>query len=617
MQDSHIHLDLVSRLVLRLILAVLFGSALAGQVVLTVPSAAYPTIQSAITAAANGDTVQVAPGTYVENIDFLGKSIQVLGAGKGVSIIDGGGQGAVVTFANAEPPTTVLDGFTIQNGTGHVINTPIGPDTWGGGIYVDSFVVVNGVMARSRPTLRNCEIAFNTANRGGGIGCYRFAAPVIEDCDIHDNATVGIYVWNGTYFVMRRCRIESNTPGGLEFIIAPSGINPAVMAPVIEDCYFGFNQGSGWGAGVGLLQSETYFFRRCVFEGNTADSGAALYIGSSGVGTTYLENCLFLNNQAATNGGAILYADYSGGLVVDHCTFVGNSAGNLGDAMYMIELPLNPSVFSTRTIRNSIFRGNTGPGAAIDVAVNGGGPVQYINVISSNVEGGWTGPGFGNFDLDPLFEDAANGDFHIRPDSPCVNAGSVPATGALTDDFEGDPRPLFGGLDVGYDECGDFVLDPAAAGTVGGAATGTPVDVLMVNGTAGGPLRRVDLTLNQGLQFDVALPPGHPGGADFVLYGLLGEPSYASVTSLPFGLPPMVVPPCDLFPTFQPLVFTLASSVTGLGCQPAFTAPGGAPWTSGPLLGLPFPVTFGLQGLIVEDTQGSIAATNAIRIRVQ
>src|SRR5689334_21325474 len=68
------------------------------QNMLNVP-AVYPTIQSAINAANSGDTVLVAPGTYVENINFNGKAITVTSsAGASSTIIDGGANGSVVAF---------------------------------------------------------------------------------------------------------------------------------------------------------------------------------------------------------------------------------------------------------------------------------------------------------------------------------------------------------------------------------------------------------------------------------------------------------------------------------------------------------------------------------------
>ena len=48
------------------------------------------TIQAAINAASNGDTVVVEPGTYVEKINFLGKAITVTSSGgASVTTIDG------------------------------------------------------------------------------------------------------------------------------------------------------------------------------------------------------------------------------------------------------------------------------------------------------------------------------------------------------------------------------------------------------------------------------------------------------------------------------------------------------------------------------------------------
>src|SRR5437762_13858813 len=71
-----------------------------------------PTIQAGIIAAANGDTVLVAPGTYHENIDFQGKAITLVSEqGASTTIIDGGLANPVVTFKTSEVNSSVLKGF--------------------------------------------------------------------------------------------------------------------------------------------------------------------------------------------------------------------------------------------------------------------------------------------------------------------------------------------------------------------------------------------------------------------------------------------------------------------------------------------------------------------------
>ncbi len=112
-----------------LICCLLLVPAWASAGTLPVPSPSYPTIQSAIAAAVNGDTVLVSPGTYVENIDFLGKRIVVESAsGPTVTVIDGGGGVSVVTFQSGENNDSRLEGFTLTNGAAY---------HWAGGGGVD------------------------------------------------------------------------------------------------------------------------------------------------------------------------------------------------------------------------------------------------------------------------------------------------------------------------------------------------------------------------------------------------------------------------------------------------------------------------------------------------
>lgn len=69
----------------------------------------YTTIQSAINAAADGDTVLVSPGTYTENVDYLGKAIVLTSAaGPTFTTIR-----SVVINNTPNNFNTVLDGFTV------------------------------------------------------------------------------------------------------------------------------------------------------------------------------------------------------------------------------------------------------------------------------------------------------------------------------------------------------------------------------------------------------------------------------------------------------------------------------------------------------------------------
>jgi len=135
-------------------------------------TATFATVASAIAAAANNDTVLVCPGTYVENIDFGGKAIELRSTGgPAVTVLDGNAADSVVKFVTGESSLSMLEGFTIRNGRASFS---------GGGIRISS----------ASPVIRRNVIVGNGACDSAGI-YVNFGSPLIEYNTIANNSQVG------------------------------------------------------------------------------------------------------------------------------------------------------------------------------------------------------------------------------------------------------------------------------------------------------------------------------------------------------------------------------------------------------------------------------------------
>ncbi len=336
--------------------------------IINVP-ADQPTIQAGIDAASDGDLVFVASGSYIENIDFLGKAITVKArGGADLTVIDGGQCRASVTFISGETGEAVLEGFTITNGTGNPGPFPGG--YYGGGIFCDD---------HSSPTIRDCTITGNQARSGGGIYCCD-SDPEITNCTIFGNHVTQTYsgggCGGGIYCSessprIASCTISGNTidesPGAYLVVAVGGGISTDSSDLMIDDCTITGNDREGiacWyessqtvvnctvsengGTGIQSILGGSVEVMDCTIsenggrgiycvEGiystimnssiaaNCAEYGGGIYCSGS---TTTIANCVISGNSTDKFGGGIHCI--GGSSTVVNCVISGNRADRFG-----------------------------------------------------------------------------------------------------------------------------------------------------------------------------------------------------------------------------------------------------------------------------------------------
>ncbi|MDP3149936.1 MAG: FISUMP domain-containing protein [Ignavibacteria bacterium] len=307
-------------------------------------------------------------------------------------------------FSNEVSATPAPKTYTVKtDGLGNFTSIQSAINTAGSG---DTIVVYSGTYYENINfigkdiILRSASGALNTNINGNQAGsCVRFISGETSTAVID-----GFTITNGS---------GTNVSGVQRFgggIYCYNGSNPTIKNCIIT----GNSAAAGSGGGIECWYASATI-ENCIIK-NNSNHGIANSFGNG----VLVINCLIYGNYGNDNGGGINTAGGSSPTIINSTIVKNDSYHQTNSGIYAI---------SGGTVINSIVRDNTG----IDATIAQG----TTSVTYSNIDGGFTGTG--NIDVDPLFVDGSNNNYHLSGTSPCI--GAATSTNAPSKDIEGNPRP--------------------------------------------------------------------------------------------------------------------------------------------------------------------------------
>jgi hypothetical protein len=446
-------------------------------------------IQCAINGAIDGDTVLVARGHYYERINFLGKAILVASnfifdndtTTIDSTIIDAdtlvlgiGDTGSVVIFCNGEDSTSVLQGFTIQNGSGTFHH----PYYYGCGIYCcfSSPKIIHNIIRSNQVSDEN--------HLGGGIASIYNSFPTISENVITDNIS---YVGGGIYCAFGSdATITENLVNSNSVIHEGGGIHCQRASPLIANNIVVENQ-AFCAAGIFVYRCSSLISHNIV-RGNWATrSGAGIFVEEA---EPTVEGNLIYENVAPDKAGGIYC--WGSPLIINN-VIDRNSAGTFGGGMFVGGLNKRP------VIKNNIIS-NSLDGVGI-YRYGSSKPTILYNDVWNKLDGDFFNcpPGVGdttwgtnfngtpcdsfyNIIRDPFFADTIN--FELLCSSPCIDAGD-PSVYVPID--SGGCR-----IDMGTHEYPYILGDANSDSSINIADVVFAVNYLFINGPAPCPYHAAD-----------------------------------------------------------------------------------------------------------------------------